>query len=266
MKDLFVMDLQLFAEEGQIEEPSAEPTLDDDNFFNLDDEPAGPQAGEEPAEETIPEADINTEPYKLKIKYNHEEMEIPENEAIPLIQKGMNYDKLQERYDNIQNDPRLSDYDKVSQVSKLLGYQTEGQLIDALYQNYYQLTAQQQGLTPQQIQKEHELNQEREQLQMERQTAQQQQQNNAMYSNFMRSFPDVQTKDIKPETWEKVTDGMDLTTAYVEQQNTELTEKYKILEQKMKNKDKAPVSGVTSHGATSTQGKDPFEMGFDSIQ
>jgi len=39
------------------------------------------------------------------------------------------------RYDQIQNDPRLSRYQKVEQVSKLLGYQSDEQLIDALYQN-----------------------------------------------------------------------------------------------------------------------------------
>lgn len=244
-------------------------SIEEDDFILPDDDlpvddSAEPEADEIEVEETTPEPE--PEPYKLKIKYNHEDMEIPEDEAIPLIQKGMNYDKLQERYNQIQNDPRLSKYDKVSQVSQLLGYQSDDQLIDALYQNYYQLTAQQRGLTPQQIQKEHELNQEQERLQQEKQSAQQRQERSAMYDRFLTSFPDVQTKDIKPETWEKVRAGMDLTTAYVEQQNAELREKYKVLEQKMKNKNTAPVSGVTTHGATNTQGKDPFEMGFDSVK
>ena len=252
MKD-FEMNLQLFAGEED------DFILPDDDFDS-----AEPEADEIEVEETTPEP--VPEPYKLKVKFNHEDMEIPEDEAVPLIQKGLNYDKLQDRYNQIQNDPRLSKYDKVSQVSKLLGYQSDEQMIDALYQNYYQLTAQTRGLTPQQIQREHELNQEREQFQQEKQTAQQQRQTNVMYDKFMSTFPDVQTKDIKPETWEKVRGGMDLTTAYVEQKNSELTEKYKLLEQKLKNKNAAPVSGVTTHGATTTQGKDPFELGFDSVK
>lgn len=261
---MFEMDLQLFAEEAPEETPEVEEIPfadDDDNFFDLE-ETAEPQA-EEP--ETTPEADI-PEPYRIKVKYNHEEMEIPEDEAIPLVQKGLNYDKLQERYDQIQNDPRLSRYQKVEQVSKLLGYQSDEQLIDALYQNYYQLTAQNRGLTPQQIQREHELNQEREMLQQEKQVAQRQRETNAMYERFLQTFPDVQTKDIKPETWDKVRSGMDLTVAYVEQQNQDLKAQLQQLKQKEKNKATAPVSGVTQHGATNTQGKDPFEMGFDSIK
>lgn len=120
-------------------------------------------------------------------------------------------------------------------------------------------------MTPEQIQKEHELNQERERLQKEQETIQQKQQTQAMYEKFMQIFPDVLPKDIKPETWDKVRSGMDLTAAYVEQRNQELETQLKLLKQKEKNKNQAPVSGVTQHGATNTQGKDPFEMGFDSV-
>jgi len=266
MKNLF--DLQLFAEEGEDAFLPDEDVIlpDDEEPIIPDEEPAEPQAGEESAEDTTPEADTKPEPYKLKIKYNHEEMEIPEDEAIPLIQKGMNYDKLQERYNALQNDPRLSKYQKIEQVSKLLGYQSDEQLIDALYQNYYQLTAQQRGLTPQQIQKEHELNQERERLQQEQEAIQKQQQAHAMYERFLQNFPNVQPQDIKPETWEKVRNGMDLTTAYVQQVNEELQKQIQLLKQKEKNKNQAPVGGVTQHGSTETQKSDPFLEGFDSIE
>lgn len=137
MQNLFKMNLQLFAED--IEPPVEDEIIPDEDVILPDDfqevdNPAEPQAGEEPAEDTTPEADKQPEPYKLKVKYNHEEMEIPENEAIPLIQKGLNYDKLQERLNSIQNDPRLSRYQNVEQVSKLLGYQSGEQMIDALYQ------------------------------------------------------------------------------------------------------------------------------------
>ena len=271
MKDLFKMNLQLFAEEDDAILPDEDIILPDDDTTDeeptepqADEEPAELQADEEPAEDTTPEAD--TKPYKIKIKYNHEEMEIPVDEAVPLIQKGMNYDKLQERYNAIQNDPRLSKYQKIEQVSKLLGYQSDEQLIDALYQNYYQLTAQQRGLTPQQIQKEHELNQERERLQQEQEAIQKQQQANAMYERFIQTFPDVLPEDIKPETWEKVKNGMDLTTAYVQQVNEELQKQIQLLKQKEKNKNQAPVGGVTQHGSTDTQKSDPFLEGFDSIE
>ena len=87
-----------------------------------------------------------------------------------------------------------------------------------------------------------------------------------MYERFLQAFPDVQTKDIKPETWEKVRNGMDLTAAYVQQKNEELETQLKLLKQKEKNKNQAPVGGVTQHGSTDTQKSDPFLEGFDSIE
>ena len=263
MKDLFKMNLQLFAEEDGVILPDEDIILPDDD--TTDEEPAEPQAGEEPAEDTTPEADTKPEPYKLKIKYNHEEMEIPEDEAIPLIQKGMNYDKLQERYNQIQNDPRLSKYEKVQQVSKLLGYQSDDQLLEALYQTYYQNMADQKGLTPEQIQKEYELQQKEAALTAKERAERQQRENHAMYDRFLTAYPNVKPQDIKPETWEKVKAGIDLTVAYTQQVNEELQAQIKMLKQKEKNKNQAPVGGVTQHGSTGTQGKDPFEMGFDSV-
>ena len=39
----------------------------------------------------------------VKIKYNGEDLEIPISEAVALAQKGKNYDKLQQRYDELKN-------------------------------------------------------------------------------------------------------------------------------------------------------------------
>ena len=254
------INLQLFAGEGENDDIQ----LFDDDII-LPDETAEPQADEQPAEDTTPEAEKQPEPYKLKVKFNHQEMEIPEDEAIPLIQKGMNYDKLQERYNAIQNDPRLSKYEKVKQVSKLLGYQSDDQLLDALYQTYYQTIAQQKGLTPEQVRKEHELQQKEAQLSAKEKAELQERQKTEMYDRFLTAYPNVKPQDIKPETWAKVKAGIDLTVAYTQQVNEELQAQIKMLKQKEKNKSQAPVGGVTEHGTTNTQGKDPFEIGFDSV-
>jgi hypothetical protein len=57
---------------------------------------------------------------------------------------------------------------------------------------------------------------------------------------------------------------MDLTTAYVMQQNEELSLRIQMLQQKEKNKQKAPVSGVTTHGSQDPAGEDDFLAGFNS--
>ena len=50
-----------------------------------------PQGGNNPAPEPTPE------PQRIKVKYNHQELELPYEEAVTHIQKGMNFDKAVER-------------------------------------------------------------------------------------------------------------------------------------------------------------------------
>lgn len=48
-------------------------------------------------QETESQTETQTDLPKLKVKFNHEEKEIPYEEAVQLAQKGMNYDKAVER-------------------------------------------------------------------------------------------------------------------------------------------------------------------------
>lgn len=199
---------------------------------------------------------------KFKIKFNHQEEEISYEDAVPLIQKGRNYDKLQERLNELQSNPALSKYSKVQEVSALLGYQTDDELIEALYQTHYQRTAEEKGLTPAQVRKEHELAQKEKSLTEKETAAQKQARESEMYSRFAENFPDVKAEMIKPETWVKVNAGMDLTTAYTQQVNEDLQNELKILKQNQANSKKAPISSVSKHGAEPTV-SDPFLEGFD---
>jgi len=266
-----LFDLQLFAEAdddlaGDVGDIGG---FDDDVI--LPEEPAEPEAddlAQDQQEPTTADADQNQEteppePYKLRVKFNHQEVEIPEPDAIPLIQKGMNYDKLAERLISIQNDPVFSKYDKVRQLADMYGVEDDA-LLDALYDQYYQTAADQQGLTPEQIRYEHELKQREATLNQRMQAEQQQRATYAMYDRFLQAFPNIKAEDIKPETWARVQSGMDLTTAYVLQQNQELSLQMQMLKQKEKNKQKAPVSGVTTHGSQDPAGEDDFLAGFNS--
>ncbi len=252
------------------------PYLDGDDGVNLggsddvilpdDFTPGTEEETGEVKDTTQTDPEVTMEQPKIKIKYNHEEKELGYDEAVPLIQKGMNYDKLQEKFDSIQNDPRLSKYERVTQVSQLLGYQTDDELLDALYNTYYETTAQKNNSSPDLERARHELQREKETIDKEKQTMEQQKQRNAMYDRFYQNFPNIKVEEIKPETWTKVRNGMDLTAAYVEQRNQELEAKVKILTQNSKNEKKAPVNGATAHGGDNPTGQDPFEMGFDSIK
>lgn len=93
-QDEFKMDLQLFAEGDLVDplsdpmEPPAEP-LENDS-------PSGPTA-DPPADPAPTEPPIDPLPQSIKVKYNHQELDLPYEEAVQHIQKGMNYDKAIER-------------------------------------------------------------------------------------------------------------------------------------------------------------------------
>lgn len=202
----------------------------------------------ETVEDTKPTETVSESP-KVKLKYNHEEKEYSLDDVVPLAQKGLNYDKLQERLNEIQNNPALSKFSKVQEVSTLLGYQSEDELIEALYNTHYENEAKNQGLTPAQIRKEYELSQKEKSLSERVSQAEREAKNAKMYSNFATNFPGVTAEMIKPETWEKVNGGMDLSTAYTMQQNQDLLNELKIFKQNAENSKKAPVGSVSAHGS-----------------
>jgi len=237
--------------------------------------PAGEQISNESA---LPEAGLdmgelgggNTNPeaqeqVRFKVKFNHAEQELGMDEAVPLIQKGMNYDRLQERFDSFQKDPRLGKYDKVTEVSKLLGYQTDDELLDALFSTYYENTANQQGLTVEQVRKDAELRQRENAFNQKAEAAAAAKAENGMYEKFLVAYPSIKTTDIKPETWALVKQGVDLTTAYTQQRNQDLEAQMKTMKQNLKNVKAAPGTGVTAHGSAEAAVQDPFLMGFNSI-
>lgn len=241
---------------------------DDYADFIAEDTPETAETTEETtetAEDTKP-AETVTESPKYKLKYNHEEREVSLDELTTLGQKGMNYDKLQEKLTELQSNPALSKYGRVEEISKLLGYQTDDELIEALYQTHYENEAKTQGLTPAQVQKEHELAQKEKTLTAKEQEAANKQKETEMYSKFATNFPDIKAEMIKPETWAKVQNGMDLSTAYIEQRNQALESELATLKQNAENSKKAPIGGVSTHGSDVTESKDPFEIGFDSVK
>jgi hypothetical protein len=198
-----------------------------------------------------------------KIKINHQnERPGSVEDIVTNYQKGRNYDKLQERLNQIQSDPRLGKYDKVQQLAELYGMSDED-MLDALYNQYYESAAEKQGLTAEQIRKDHELTQKERMIQQKEQAQSKAEADKAMYTNFLKVFPNVKPEEIKAETWQLVNQGMDLTAAYIHQRNHELESKLKVMEQNLQNVKKAPVAGITTHGGGETAHKDAFLEGFE---
>lgn len=242
-------------EDVQIQSDSFEETETDTEGQQIDSEV------EISTEDTKP-VETATEQPKIKVKYNHEEMEYSTDDAVPLIQKGLNYDKLQEKFTELQGNPALTKFNKIQEVSTLLGYQSEDEMIEALFTTAHQNKADELGYTVDQIRKDYELTQRETAVKNQREAEEKKTKETKMYADFVQNFPGVTTEMINSETWARFDTGMDLSSAYVMQQNKELQDKVKALEQNSKNEKKAPISGVTQNGSDTTK-VDKFLVGFD---
>ena len=224
-----------------------------------------PEATEEApveAEDTKPaEAEATETPAYMKLKYNHEERDYTEEEIKTLSQKGLNYEKVFEKLQAAEADPRLAQHSKFKAIADSYGM-SEDDYITALQEQYFDSAAEKQGLTPAQVKRDYELS-TREKAQTQREQANTaQQQSDRMYNNFNANFPDVKPESIKPDTWARVESGMDLSQSYGMQQNQELMAEMKVLKQNAENSKRAPVGGVTGHGSDTAKADKMFE-GFD---
>ena len=160
------------------------------------------------------------EPF-LKVKYNHEERALTQEEAILMAQKGLNYDKLQQKIDSYQNDPGLQYLNDLAQrnnvsVEELVNHwksqEEQAQLNELIQQNI-----------PEEYAREMLENRKfREQFQAQEQQKQQAEKQNSEYMDFFNTFPGVEPKDIPPEVFVRSEqEGLPLKYAYMEHERTQ---------------------------------------------
>lgn len=207
----------------------------------------------------------------LKVKYNKEEVELDEDRARELAQKGLNYDKVTEQLNALKSDPRLS---FVENLAKENGMTTE-QFIEAFTQQKEQerLNELIQQNIPEELAKEilesRKDRESRKQKEQEELTKQNQQKDQIEFLDYFKQVngraydPDKDT--IPTEVWDMVQKGTPLKFAYMQHNHNELQTQLKILKQNEENKKKAPVGSVTNHGSQETTVEDDFLKGFNSI-
>jgi hypothetical protein len=198
---------------------------------------------------------------KIKIKYNHEDRELTLEEATQLAQKGMNYDKIQQQYNEMQNNPGLQYLNDLAQrndmsVEDLVSYWKQQEEQDQLQELI------QSNIPEEYAQEILENRKFRQEQQQERQTKQQEEQQQAELMEFINTFPDVDPSKIPPEIWQKVNEGVPIKYAYMEHQMSELKNQVKVLKNNETNKKKAPLGSVSATGGND-EGEDPFLMGFN---
>jgi hypothetical protein len=207
----------------------------------------------------------------LKVKYNKEEMELDEERAKELAQKGLNYDKVQERLQELERDPRLS---FIEDIAKDYGM-TPDEYIEAVRQQKEQAKIDElvsQGISEELAQEINENKKFREQMEAEKKAKAEEEKKNQDFAEFFDYFRTangreyVPNQDAIPENvWESVNQGVPLKFAYMAHENTQLRSQLSTLKQNKANASKAPVGSVTAHGGNEIASDDPFLAGFDSI-
>jgi len=229
----------------------------------------------ESVEDTKPTEEVSepvTEQPKIKVKYNHEERELGLDEAVPLVQKGMNYDKLQEKLQALESDPRLSFVEELAQQFNMsvpdyleaVKAQKEQERISQLVE---------QGISEELAQEMLENRKFREQFEAEKKAKAAEEKANAEYGEFFQYFKQANGREFNTESdqipesvWQANQNGVPLKYAFMEHQNQVLQQQLQTLKQNESNKQKAPVGSVTAHGSTETASEDLFLQGFNSVR
>ena len=212
-----------------------------------------------------------------KVKYNGESVNIESiDDLITNFQKGLNYDKKQEQYENLQNS-KVEQY--VSKKAKELGMSVD-EYIDKVenYEREQEKKKEQARLeeminngVPEDVAKEviatsqlrKQLQEKENQLKEQEEKAKAENDKNKQYADFVEKFPSVKPEDIPKEVFENA-QSSNLVSAYKDWLIKDLETKLKVKEQNEKNA-KSAIGSVTETGTTQKQKAiDPFLEGFDS--
>lgn len=247
---------------------SVSETTEDDGF--LADELSEESQSE--SEETKESSKQDTPESFLNIRYNGADKSLSKEEATTLAQKGMNYDKVYGKLQELQNNPSLrvlsnlannagvSVEEYISRLQQFSDQTTINEIAsdykaknpdatDDMANDYAKMAFQNQMLQQQQ--------------QMQRQSqAQQQAQNDALIRQvqaFNERYPDVKVEDLPDAVIDDINAGADLETAYDRYLIDQLQGKLANKETNEKNKENA--TGKLSNNSSSDN-SDPFLAGL----
>jgi len=219
----------------------------------------------EEVEETAETDEVIQDPeQRIKIKYNHEEKELTLEEATQLAQKGMNYDKLQEKLFETQNNPGLAYLNELANrhgtsIENLVSYWKEQDSQAELNQLI-------QNNIPEEYAREMIENRKfREQQQLKEKETQAEARQHEEFDDFFRTFTDIKPTDIPNEVWQKNNEGVPLKYAYMEHEFNNLKNEMQVLKHNKEIKKKAPIRSTVSYGNREETTDDPFLEGFNSI-
>lgn len=241
-------------EETQVEESE---TLED-----ADEEAAKESIETETEEESTEETTEAVALEDLEITFlgeNKHLKDIPADELKAYVQKGMNQDRLQSKYNEVAD--QLSE---LKEAAKLYGFDNIADMKEAILESHFKTIAEKEGRKPEDVKREY------------LQTKQSRQ--DKMYDKFLNAFPDVKPNDVPDEVKAAVKDGADLTEAYknymaevkaiekdvtissLQKQIDDMKKQLEIKEQNANAKKKGVVKPTSTNG--SVEPESDFLKGF----
>jgi hypothetical protein len=224
------------------------PCLDEDTGANLGGggtptETAGQQtdaSAQQPAEQQIPQA--------IKVKFNHEEREIPYEEAVNHIQKGMNYEKAVERARQEARDSWVVEQGYMWHDKPIT---TEAEYKQALQEQELENKIRQQyANVPDEIVNELvESKRFREETFADRKTRESKEAETKQYEEFLTAYPDIDPKTIPGEVWAMNKQGKPLLDAYVHSENKNLKNQLNTFQTKEQTQQANQANAASSTGS-----------------
>lgn len=274
------------------EETNTNPTNDDDFFDDVDKEVIneldgesneGEETGEEnqtETEETSKEEDKDDyktllEELSKKVKYNKESVTIDSiDDVVNNYQKGLNYDKLVEKLNNLEHSKAMSyitnkaselgmsvdDYmEQVENYEKEQEKAREQEKLEEMISNGVPEDVAKEVIATSQLRKE--LQAEKNQLEKEKQEKLNKESKDKEYAEFIKEFPDVNAEDIPKDVFLNA-ENSSLREAYMKYQLEEQRKQIEILKKQNENKSSS-VGSTTEFGGKENKATDPFLEGWD---
>lgn len=265
------------------------PSNDDDFFADVDEEvikengesnddlESGEENQTEPKEESKKEDDSYKallEELSKKVKYNKESVQIESiDDVVNNYQKGLNYDKLQEKLNSLENSKAMSyiknkaeelgmsidEYmDQVENYEKEQEKQREQEKLEEMISNGVPEEVAKEVIATSQLRKQ--LQAEKNQLEKEKKEKESKESKDKEYADFIKEFPDVKPEDIPKDVFLNA-ENSSLREAYMKYQIEEQKKQIEILKKNQENSSSA-VGSTTERGGVETKA-DAFLEGFE---
>ena len=231
--------------------------MSEENVIVEDTQPQVEPVASETTEQSSATEETNTdvareiETEMFKYKYNHEEKEIPLEEARTLVQKGANYDKIIEKLEALESSPSL----KFVEKQALKNNMTTEEYLDAVAKeevnSEISRIAEDEGVSANVAEKLYKATKLEEKTVADTKTAKEKEQQDKYMTDFVKQYPDV--KEVPQEVWDRFAEGnISLVDAYT---NTSMKSELQELKDKLsKYEDKEQIQNKNSENAGASTG------------